>query len=121
MKINKKSCRWSWWRGVVWPAFLQFRCGTIVAYQSVSTYRRAGSERLERHCLSINELLSVQRLCAQPNLTHSFPTEKKSSGTVKNKMNSGRPWCQKACKPNDSADACKLCWARVCIKVCTYS
>lgn len=62
--------------GVVWPAFLQFRCGTIVAYQSVSTYRRAGSERLERHGLSINELLSVQRLCAQPNLTHSFPTEK---------------------------------------------
>lgn len=63
--------------GVVWPAFLQFRCGTIVAYQSVSTYRRAGSERLERHGLSINELLSVQRLYAQPNLTQSFPTGKK--------------------------------------------
>lgn len=63
--------------GVVWPAFLQFRCGTIVAYQSVSTYTRAGSERLERHGLSINELLSVQRLSAQPNLTQSFPTGKK--------------------------------------------
>lgn len=93
---------------MVWPAFLQFRCGTIVAYQSVSTYRRAGSERLERHGLSINELLSVQRLYAQPNLTQSFPTGKKSSGAVKNRLNSGRPWCRKACKPNDSADACKL-------------
>lgn len=52
-------------------AFLPFRRGTIDAYQSVGTYRRAGSERLERHGLSINELLSVQRLHAQPNLTHT--------------------------------------------------
>lgn len=47
--------------GEVWPAFLQFRCGTMVAYQSVGTYRRAGSE-LERRGLSINELLSERRL-----------------------------------------------------------
>lgn len=52
-------------------AFLPFRRGTIDAYQSVGTYGRAGSERLERHGLSINELLSVQRLHAQPNLTHT--------------------------------------------------
>lgn len=28
-------------------AFLRFRCGTIAAYQSVSTERRRGSEKVE--------------------------------------------------------------------------
>lgn len=61
-------------------AFLPFRRGTMDAYQSVGTYRRAGSERLERRGFSINELLSAQRLRAQPNLTHTvfpFPKKKK--------------------------------------------
>lgn len=103
-------------------AFLPFRRGTIDAYQSVGTYRRAGSERLERHGLSINELLSVQRLHAQPNLTHTVFLLKKKVVSLKNRLNSGRPRCREACKPSDSADARKSrCCSRARVNVGAYS